>query len=137
VECKIYFKSGKCHNFFHFSDRNSAEDASEKFRWLAAIYEVLKDPEKRAIYDRVLVEGEAHFLFGLIVSADYFSCPNISGLPDWRMPIYYFRRMRKMGLAEGLAYLFGIATVCQYFINKAAFWEKSFTLRENISSQVF
>jgi len=27
-------------------------------RWLASIYDILKDPEKRAIYDRVLVEGE-------------------------------------------------------------------------------
>ncbi len=79
-----------------------------KFRWLAAIYDVLRDKEKRAIYDRVLVEG----------------------LPDWRMPVFYYRRMRKMGLAEGLAYIFGIFTVCQYFINWAAFWEKRFTLRE-------
>ncbi len=53
---------------------------------MAAIYEVLKDKERRAMYDRVLVEG----------------------LPDWRMPVYYFRRMRKIGLAEGLAYLLGI-----------------------------
>ena len=42
----------------------------------------------------------------------------------------HFRRMRKMGLAEGLAYIFGIFTVCQYFINWAAFAEKRFTLRE-------
>ncbi len=40
-----------------------------KFRWLASIYEVLRDKEKRAIYDRVLVEG----------------------LPDWRMPVFYYR----------------------------------------------
>ena len=38
-------------------DKNDAEDASIKFRWLASIYEILKDPEKRKIYDRVLVEG--------------------------------------------------------------------------------
>jgi hypothetical protein len=31
----------------------------------------------------------------------------VEGLPDWRMPAYYFRRMRKIGLAEGLAYLLG------------------------------
>ncbi len=31
----------------------------------------------------------------------------MEGLPDWRMPAYYFRRMRKIGLAEGLAYLLG------------------------------
>ena len=60
-----------------------------------------------------------------------------SGLPDWKMPIYYYRRMRKMGLAEGLAYTLIIATICQYFINWAAYWEKRFTLKENLSSQVF
>lgn len=95
-------------------DRNSADDADEKFRWLASIYEILKDPERRAIYDRVLVEG----------------------LPDWRMPIYYYRRMRKMGLAEGIAYTFVIVTICQYFVNWAAYWEKKFTLKENISHQL-
>merc|ERR1711863_140689 len=82
-------------------DKNDAEDASVKFRWLAAIYEVLKDPEKRKIYDRVLVEG----------------------LPDWRSPVFYFRKMRKIGLMESLAYLFVIVTVFQYFINKAHYWE--------------
>lgn len=41
-----------------FSDRNSAPDADEKFRWLAGIYEILKEPEKRATYDKVLVEGK-------------------------------------------------------------------------------
>ena len=61
-------------------------------RHLAAIYEVLKDKERRARYDQVLVEG----------------------LPDWRMPVYYFRRMRKIGLAEGLAYLLGKETSDQH-----------------------
>ena len=95
-------------------DKNEAEDASLKFRWLAAIYEILKDSEKRAIYDRVLVEG----------------------LPDWRSPVFYYRRMRKIGLAEGLAYLFVIFTVFQYCIYWAHYWEKQFTLSENISSQM-
>jgi len=61
---------------------------------------------------------------------------NILGLPDWKMPIYYYRRMRKMGLAEGIAYALIIATICQYFINWAAYWEKKFTLKENVSQQV-
>ena len=73
-------------------DKNPAEDAEVKFRWLASIYETLKDPKKREIYDRVLVEG----------------------LPDWRMPVFYMRRMRKVGLAEGVAYLLAFATVIQY-----------------------
>ena len=69
-------------------DKNDAPDADVQFRQLAAIYEVLKDKEKRAMYDKVLVEG----------------------LPNWRNPVFYFRRMRKIGLAEGLLYLIVIAT---------------------------
>ena len=85
-----------------------------KFRHLVAVYETLKDKNKREIYDRVLVEG----------------------LPDWRMPIFYYRRMRKIGLVESLAYLFVIVTVFQYIINKAAYWEKQFSLSEQVATQV-
>jgi len=95
-------------------DKNDAEDAQIKFRWLASIYEVLKDTEKRAIYDRVLVEG----------------------LPNWRSPAFYFRRMRKIGLAEAVLYLFVIITAFQYCIHKAHYWEKRFTLNEAVSTQM-
>ena len=95
-------------------DKNDAPDAGLKFRWLASIYEILKDPQKREVYDRVLVEG----------------------LPDWRSPVFYYRRMRKIGLAEGLAYLFVIVTVFQYCIYWAHYWERKFTLKENISAQM-
>ena len=93
-------------------DKSDAPDAALKFRLLAGIYEVLKDAKRREIYDRVLAEG----------------------LPDWRMPIYYIRRMRKMNLAEGVVYLVLIVTVCQYFVNWAAYWERKFTLKEQVRS---
>lgn len=95
-------------------DKNTSPDADVQFRQLAGIYEVLKDKELRARYDLVLVEG----------------------LPDWRMPAYYFRRMRKIGLAEGLAYLLVIATGIQYCMNYAAHWERKFTISENITAEV-
>ena len=79
-----------------------------------AVYETLKDKKKREIYDRVLVEG----------------------LPDWRMPVFYYRRMRKIGLVESLAYLFVIVTVFQYVINWAAYWEKQFSLSEQVATQM-
>ena len=88
-------------------DKNDAPDAGLKFRWLASIYEILKDPQKREVYNRVLVEG----------------------LPDWRSPVFYYRRMRKIGLMEGLAYLFVIVTVFQYCIYWAHYWERKFTLK--------
>merc|ERR1711997_339005 len=95
-------------------DKNDAEDAQIKFRWLASIYEVLKDTEKRAIYDRVLVEG----------------------LPNWRSPAFYFRRMRKIGLAEAVLYLVLIATGIQYCMNWAAYYERKFTISENVNAEV-
>lgn len=95
-------------------DKSTAPDAEVQFRHLAGIYEVLKDKDTRAMYDKVLVEG----------------------LPDWRMPAYYFRRMRKIGLAEGLLYLLVIATGIQYCMNLAAHWERKFTVSENLNLEV-
>merc|ERR1719370_2742879 len=70
-------------------DVNPAEDAELRFRQLVAVYEVLKSPEKRKTYDSVLREG----------------------LPDWRQPVYYYRKARKLGLLEMCAILFVISTV--------------------------
>ena len=67
----------------------------------------------------------------LVPKAHFFT-----GLPDWRRPIYYYRRMRKLGLAEGIAYTLIITTIIQYFINWAAYWEKKFTFKENVSARV-
>jgi len=95
-------------------DKNDAPDAEIQFRQLAAIYEVLKDKTKREMYDKVLVEG----------------------LPNWRNPAFYFRRMRKIGLAEGLLYLLAIATGIQYCMNWAAYWERKFTISEHVNAEV-
>ena len=95
-------------------DKNDAPDAEVQFRQLAAIYDVLKDQTKREMYDRVLVEG----------------------LPNWRNPAFYFRRMRKIGLAEGLLYFVLIATGIQYCMNWAAYYERKFTISENVNAEV-
>jgi len=95
-------------------DKNDAPDADIQFRQLAAVYEVLKDKTTREMYDRVLVEG----------------------LPNWKTTAYYFRRMRKIGLAEGLAYVLAIVTVIQYCVNWAAYWERGFTIHENLTQEV-
>jgi len=59
-------------------DKNDTEDASDNFRKLAQIVEVLKSEEMRERYNRVLVEG----------------------LPNWRSAAYYMRKMRKMSATE-------------------------------------
>lgn len=94
-------------------DKNDSPDAEVQFRQLAAIYEVLKDKGRREMYDKVLVEG----------------------LPNWKNPAFYFRRMRKIGLAEGLLYLIVIVTGIQYCVNWAAYYERKFTISENVGAE--
>jgi len=95
-------------------DKSDAPDAEVQFRQLAGMYEVLKNKTQREWYDRVLYEG----------------------LPNWRTPAFYFRKMRAIGLAEGLLYLLMIATLIQYFMNKAAHWERRLTIQENLNAEV-
>lgn len=86
-------------------DKSSAEDANIQFRNLVSVYEVLKDATKREKYNDVLKNG----------------------LPNWKSALYYYRRVRKMGLGEMAAILFAIITICQYIISWAAYAEKKHT----------
>nr|CAG4643434.1 EOG090X0BHG [Ilyocryptus agilis] len=95
-------------------DKNDADDAEVKFRQLVGIYEVLRDDAKRAQYDRVLVEG----------------------LPNWRQPLYYYRRVRKMGMLELSVWLFVLFTVGQYAVAWGSYFEKKLTLDEVKASKM-
>ncbi|KAK3928533.1 hypothetical protein KUF71_016780 [Frankliniella fusca] len=95
-------------------DKNSAPDADIKFRQLVAVYDVLKDPTKRKLYDDVLVNG----------------------LPDWKSAVYYYRRVRKMGLAEMSIILFVILTIGQYLVGWGSYLEKKFIAQDFISSKM-
>lgn len=86
-------------------DKNPSEDANIQFRNLVSIYEVLKEASKREKYNKVLREG----------------------LPNWKSALYYYRRMRKIGLYEGAAILFVIITIGQYLFAWAAYLEKKYT----------
>ncbi len=57
-------------------------------------------------YDRVLVEG----------------------LPDWKQPLFYYRRVRKMGLLEMSALVLLFATVGHYVWGWAVYVEKQLVL---------
>ncbi|KAM5157590.1 dnaJ homolog subfamily C member 1 [Mantella aurantiaca] len=83
-------------------DKNKEENAETQFRQLVAIYEVLKDEERRARYDDILVNG----------------------LPDWRQPVFYYRRVRKMSNAELALLLFIIFTVGHYAVLWSIYLEK-------------
>ncbi|CAL2038180.1 unnamed protein product [Caenorhabditis brenneri] len=91
-------------------DRNSAADATEKFRQVAGIYEVLKTTELREKYDNILENG----------------------LPSWRQPLYYYRRMRKLEWYEGILVLLFIGTIAHYLMMWAAYFEKTLVYKHNL-----
>ncbi|XP_034248129.1 dnaJ homolog subfamily C member 1 [Thrips palmi] len=95
-------------------DKNPAADADVKFRQLVGVYDVIKDAAKRKMYDDILVNG----------------------LPDWRSAVYYFRRVRKMGLGEMSAILFIIITIGQYLVGWGSYLEQKFVAQEFISSKM-
>ncbi|XP_071446483.1 uncharacterized protein F54F2.9 [Hetaerina americana] len=94
-------------------DKSDAPDAEIKFRQLAAVYEILKDNNKRAKYDLVLKNG----------------------LPNWHEAVYYYRRVRKMGLIEMLVILFVIVTLGQYIVSWAAYLEKKYVAEQFMNSK--
>lgn len=48
-------------------------------------------------------------------------------MPDWKSALYYYRRYRKMGLAEMVGLVFVIFTIGQYIVSWAVYAEKKFT----------
>ena len=50
------------------------------------------------------------------------------GLPDWRQPVFYYRRVRKMGLIEFGLLIFLILTIGHYIVAWSIYLEKKFEL---------
>lgn len=91
-------------------DKSDDPDAEKKFRIIASINDVLKDEQKRERYNQVLEFG----------------------LPDWRQPIYYFRRARKLNTSELSIAISLIISIGHYFVMWAQYFEKKLTLDERI-----
>ncbi|CAF2334275.1 unnamed protein product [Rotaria sp. Silwood2] len=89
-------------------DKSSEPDAEEKFRHLVAVYEILKDEQRRARYDRILIEG----------------------LPKWNQPIYYFRRAKKLRIWEIFTILTLIFTIGHYLVLWAIYFESTLAMNE-------
>ncbi|XP_066155724.1 uncharacterized protein F54F2.9 [Euwallacea fornicatus] len=90
-------------------DKNLETDTSEQFRNLVSVYDILRSPAKRKYYDEVLVNG----------------------LPNWKSAVYYYRYVRKVGMAEACAILFILVTIGQYAVKWATYYERIFTIRVN------
>ncbi|XP_071803599.1 dnaJ homolog subfamily C member 1-like [Asterias amurensis] len=91
-------------------DKNKEENAEEKFRQLVAVAEILKNQDMRQRYNHILEHG----------------------LPDWREPVFYYRRVRKMGLVELGILLFIILTVGHYIVLWSIYWERLLDLESII-----
>ena len=52
----------------------------------------------------------------------------VSGLPDWRQPVFYYRRVRKLGLLELFGLLTIILTVGHGLVIWAIYLEKRFEM---------
>lgn len=89
-------------------DKNKTEGAEENFRMLVAIYEILKDKEKREIYDGVL----------------------LNGLPS--AYLYVPKRMRKMSMIEVFSFVTIILTIGHYLCMVARYFEKRLALEERL-----
>jgi len=53
----------------------------------------------------------------------------VNGLPDWRQPVFYYRRVRKMSNAELAFLLFLILTVGHYAVIWSIYLEKQLVRR--------
>lgn len=91
-------------------DKNKEPGAEKKFRQIAGIYEVLKDTEKRARYDQVLEFG----------------------LPDWRSPIYYYRKARKLGFVELILIIAIVLSIGHYCWMWGTYWEHKLTVADRL-----
>ena len=72
--------------------------------------DVLKDEVKRARYNQILEFG----------------------LPDWKTPIYYFRRVRKLSTLELSIAISIIITIGHYFVLWAQYFERKLTLEDRM-----
>lgn len=50
------------------------------------------------------------------------------GLPDWKQPVYYYRRVRKMAFVELFLLLFILICIGHYIIGWAVYFERQLEL---------
>ncbi len=71
---------------------------------------MLKDDTLRKMYNNVLIDG----------------------LPNWRQPIFYFRRARKLAMWQVSLILVAIISVGQYLAGWASYFEKRLSLVQHL-----
>lgn len=61
----------------------------------------------------------------------------VNGLPDWRQPVFYYRRVRKMSNAELAFLLFLILTVGHYAVIWSIYLEKQLVRQPITAQQIY
>ncbi|XP_003382630.1 PREDICTED: dnaJ homolog subfamily C member 1-like [Amphimedon queenslandica] len=91
---------------YHPDKNRDDPNAAETFRKIGAVADILRNEETREMYNEVL----------------------LNGLPDWRQPVYYYRRVRKMSLIELSGLLLVVIIVGQLLYGWAQYAEKQLVL---------
>jgi DnaJ family protein C protein 1 len=91
---------------YHPDKNRDDPNAGETFRKLGAVADVLKDDYMREIYNDILENG----------------------LPDWKQPVYYYRKVKKMTFFEIMIVLFVISIIGQFLYGWAQYLEKQLVL---------
>ncbi|KAM7535583.1 hypothetical protein Aperf_G00000103461 [Anoplocephala perfoliata] len=96
-------------------DRNQDDpDAGVKFRQLSVIYQILKDKERRERYDDALKNG----------------------IPDWKTPVFYYRKLRKMSNFEIGALVSAFAITIHFATLWGFAFERRWTLRDRLENHM-
>lgn len=82
----------------------------------------------KVFYDRLFIVGSYYI--------DRYDDILVNGLPDWRQPVFYYRRVRKMSNGELGFLLFLILTVGHYAIIWSIYLEKQLVGDELLYSRV-
>lgn len=69
----------------------------------------------------------------------YMSLPSydqilVEGLPDWKQPVYYYRRARRMSIYELSLLVLVVATIAQVLIGWAQYFEKWLVLVSSLGT---
>lgn len=95
---------------YHPDKSGGDPEATAKFRNLVSVYEILKDKNLRESYDNVLENG----------------------LPTWRTPVFYYRKLRKMSNCELLIMFALLSTAIHYATLWGSRFERCWTLEEQL-----
>ena len=109
-------------------DKNPDDpNAGVKFRQLSVIYQILKDKERRQRF-ALSFRSFSNFSYDEVL---------VEGIPDWKTPVFYYRKLRKMSNAEIGIILSVVAIVIHFATLWGLAFEKRWTLVRLLRKYLF